>query len=72
MRTRFGLEVPTTLAEVCRPERMALVVYDMQAGIVSQTRDGAAVTELVAGVLDIARRSGVGSSSRDTCRCRRS
>jgi nicotinamidase-related amidase len=59
MRTRFGLEVPTTLAEVCRPERMALVVYDMQAGIVSQMRDGAAVTERVAGVLDITRRSGV-------------
>ena len=31
MRTRFGLEIPTTLSELCRPERMALVVYDMQA-----------------------------------------
>ena len=59
MRTRFGLEVPTTLAEVCRPERMALVVYDMQAGIVGQIRDGAAVTERVAGVLEIARSSGI-------------
>jgi len=59
MRTKFGLEVPTTLAEVCRPERVALVVYDMQVGIVGQMRDGAAVTERVAGVLDIARKSGV-------------
>ena len=59
MRTRFGLEVPTTLTEVCRPERMALVVYDMQAGIVGQIRDGAAVTERVAGVLEIARSSGI-------------
>jgi nicotinamidase-related amidase len=58
MRTKFGLEVPATLAEVCRPERMALVVYDMQAGIVSQIGDGEAVTERVAGVLDIARSSG--------------
>jgi nicotinamidase-related amidase len=38
---------------------MALVVYDMQAGIVSQIGDGPAVTERVAGVLDIARSSGV-------------
>jgi nicotinamidase-related amidase len=59
MRTKFGLEVPTTLAEICRPERMALVVYDMQVGIVDQIRDGKALTERVAGVLDIARKSSV-------------
>jgi hypothetical protein len=39
MRTKFGLEIATTLAEVCSPERMALVVYDMQAGIVHGRRD---------------------------------
>jgi len=38
---------------------MALVVYDMQVGIVGQMPDGAAATERVAGVLDIARKSGV-------------
>ena len=59
MRTRFGLEVPITLAEVCRPERMALVVYDMQAGIVGQISNGPSVTERVAAVLDIARSNGV-------------
>jgi hypothetical protein len=25
----FGLEIPQTLEEVCRPERLALLVYDM-------------------------------------------
>jgi nicotinamidase-related amidase len=59
MRTRFGLEIPTTLPEVCRPERMALVVYDMQVGIVRQIGNGSAVTESVAHVLDSARSNGV-------------
>ena len=59
MRTKYGLEVPTTLAEFCRPDRMALVVYDMQAGIVGQIKNGAAVTERVASALDAARSNGV-------------
>jgi hypothetical protein len=29
----FGLEIPESLEEACLPERTALVVYDMQAGI---------------------------------------
>ncbi len=36
----FGLEIPETLEEVCRPDRLALVVYDMQVGIVRQLSDG--------------------------------
>jgi len=59
MRTKYGLEVPTTLAEFCRPDRMALVVYDMQAGIVGQIKNDAAVTERVASALDAARSNGV-------------
>jgi biuret amidohydrolase len=54
----FGLEVPETLAEICLPERLALVVYDMQVGIVSQLPDGGDVTEAVAAVLDAARSGG--------------
>ena len=34
----MGLDVPRGLAEVCRPDRLALVVYDMQVGIVSQMK----------------------------------
>ena len=54
----FGLDVPETLAEICRPERLALVVYDMQVGIVPQLPDGLAVTQAVAEVLDAARAGG--------------
>jgi len=51
----FGLDIPLTLAEVCRPQRTALVVYDMQVGIVSQIADGHKVVERVRGVLEAAR-----------------
>ena len=59
MRTRFGLDVPTPLSELCRPDRMALIVYDMQLGIVRQLGDGAAVTAQVGRVLSSARATGV-------------
>jgi nicotinamidase-related amidase len=54
----FGLDVPEGLAELCRPDRLALVVYDMQAGIVRQLPDGAQVTRAVAAVLEGARSGG--------------
>ena len=36
MRRAFGLEIPLTLEDICDPTRLALVVYDMQVGIVKQ------------------------------------
>jgi nicotinamidase-related amidase len=54
----FGLDVPETLADLCHPQRLALVVYDMQVGIVSQLPDGAEVTRTVASVLEAARSGG--------------
>jgi biuret amidohydrolase len=54
-----NLGIPDTLAEVCDPNRIALVVYDMQVGIVSQLADGPAVTQRVRRVLDAAREAGV-------------
>jgi len=54
----FGLDVPLTLVEVCRPQRTALIVYDMQVGIVSQIADGHKVVERVRGVLEAARSGG--------------
>ena len=54
----FGLDLPETLAELCRPDRLALVVYDMQVGIVRQLPDGAEVTRAVGGVLEAARTGG--------------
>lgn len=58
MKTVGTLEIPETLADLCQPDRMALVVYDMQVGIVGQVKEGAAVVERVAAVLEAARTNG--------------
>ena len=58
MEHGFGLDIPRTLEQVCHPKRMALLVYDMQAGIVSQLPDGPEVTARVAEVLQAAREGG--------------
>jgi nicotinamidase-related amidase len=54
----FGLDIPTTLDEVCHPSRTALIVYDMQVGIVSQIATGRDITERVRQVLQAARDGG--------------
>ena len=54
----FGVDVPETLPEICCPDRLALVVYDMQVGIVPQLPDGRDVVRAVAGLLDAARTGG--------------
>jgi nicotinamidase-related amidase len=50
-----GLEVPQTLADACNPQRLALLVYDMQVGILRQIQDGEAVTRAAQEVLRAAR-----------------
>jgi len=59
MQRAYGLEVPQSLEEVCDPRRLALIVYDMQVGIIGQIREGAAVTAKVGAVLQAARAAGV-------------
>jgi nicotinamidase-related amidase len=59
MQHHRNLPIPDTLQEVCDPDRLALVVYDMQVGVVSQLADGPEVTQRVGRVLDAARRAGV-------------
>ena len=59
MKTVFGLDIPQTLDEICSPQRMALVVYDMQIGILKQIKNPEAVVAKVARVLDAARAAGV-------------
>src|SRR3712207_3314966 len=54
-----GLEIPQTLEEACRPQHLALLVYDMQVGILRQIEDGEAVTQRVQEVLEAARAVGV-------------
>jgi nicotinamidase-related amidase len=59
MQRYRNLRIPDTLADACDPERMALLVYDMQVGIVSQLADGPQVTERVRRVLEAARGAGL-------------
>ncbi len=42
MKSAYGLEIPETIRELVNPEGCALIVYDMQMGIVRQIKDGAA------------------------------
>jgi biuret amidohydrolase len=55
----FGLDIPRTLAEACDPRRLALIVYDMQVGILRQLANGAEITASVVKVLGAAREAGV-------------
>ena len=59
MQHHRKLCIPDSLADACDPERMALVVYDMQVGVVSQLSDGPQVSERVGRVLEAARSAGV-------------
>ena len=54
-----NLSIPDTLADVCDPDRVALLVYDMQVGVLGQLTDSAQVTDRVRRVLESARRAGV-------------
>lgn len=59
MQHAFGLDIPRTLDEVCDPRRMALLVYDMQIGILRQIEGGDRITARVVRVLQAARAAGV-------------
>src|SRR5436305_7980303 len=59
MKNIFGLSIPETLEDVCDPQRVALLVYDMQVGILSQIKNPEQFTLQVLKVLSAARRAGV-------------
>jgi biuret amidohydrolase len=59
MQHHRNLPIPDTLQDACDPDRLALIVYDMQVGIIGQLDDGPQVTENVMQVLDAARSAGV-------------
>jgi nicotinamidase-related amidase len=58
MERAYGLEIPQTLEEVCDPRRLALVVYDMQVGVLGQIERAAEITAKVVDVVEAARRGG--------------
>jgi biuret amidohydrolase len=59
LQRAYGLEVPQNLKEACDPRRLALIVYDMQVGILRQIQGGDAVTAKVAEMLRVARQAGI-------------
>jgi hypothetical protein len=59
MKQAIGIPVQQTLEDICDPSRLALLVYDMQAGIISQLKDSGPVSARVAQVLEAARSAGV-------------
>ena len=59
MHRHRGLEVPSTLVEACRPDRTALVLYDLQAGILRQIADGERVLARAVALVQAAREAKV-------------
>lgn len=59
MKSVQGLQIPQTLEEICDPGRMALVVYDMQIGILQQIKKPELVVAKVSRALEAARTAGI-------------
>ena len=59
MKRAYGLDVPDTLEEAVDLDRTALIVYDMQVGILRQLAHGPAIAARVGEVLTAARDAGV-------------
>ena len=59
MEIAYGLEIPQNLAETCNPRRTALLVYDMQVGIIGQIQNGPELVTCVKHVLETARAAGL-------------
>lgn len=59
MEKVFGLTIPDNLAEACDVNTTALVVYDMQIGILKQMKNGPAIKSQVLTILQTARDVGL-------------
>lgn len=59
MKTAYGLEIPDGLPELVDPKRCALIVYDMQVGVIRQIKDGSAISARVKQVLTACRAAGM-------------
>src|SRR5258705_3212153 len=59
MKRAATIDIPQTLKEVCDPGRLALVVYDMQIGILKQLKNPEEIVGRVSRVLGAARSAGV-------------
>jgi biuret amidohydrolase len=54
----FGFSVPTEVEQLADPSRTAVIIYDMQVGIISQIKEGAAVLKKCVELVAAARGSG--------------
>jgi nicotinamidase-related amidase len=59
MKTHRGLSIPASLEDTLAGERTALVVYDMQVGVLGQIKERMAVVTAVTRLLNAARNAGV-------------
>ena len=59
MQRTFGLDIPQTLNDICDPTQLALIVYDVQVGIVKQIENGQHITDKVLQLLETARLAGI-------------
>jgi nicotinamidase-related amidase len=59
MQHAFGMAVPESVAEMCEPARAAILVYDVQVGILAHVRDRASVVAQIGRVVSAARGAGV-------------
>jgi nicotinamidase-related amidase len=59
MKTAYEVSIPQTLDEVCDRRRIALLVYDMQVGILSQLKNPERITQQVLKVVSAARDAAV-------------
>ncbi len=59
MQHIFGLDVPQSLEEACDPRTTALLVYDMQVGVLGQLPNAPQIIPQVVRVLEAARAAGL-------------
>ena len=59
MQEFAGIKIPQSLGEIISPQNTALIVYDMQVGVVGQVKSGQEITQKVSRVLSAARAAGV-------------
>jgi nicotinamidase-related amidase len=59
MRKFAGINIPGSLEEIIHPQNTAMIIYDMQMGIVRQVKGGQEITENVSRMLNAARAAGL-------------
>src|ERR687890_256377 len=58
MQRAFGVDVPETIAEMCRPAAAAVLVYDAQVGILPHVQEPEALVDRIRQIIDAARAGG--------------